>query len=404
MLAVGEPERERRLLDGLVAGGFALAGRCLDAASLVAVAPTDADVVLASTSLHRLTPATLLAVREAGLPLVLLADPESLARFREFAVVLPSDAPLGDVREALAGAVGRRLRRGGTASAAQDQAGAMGGGGHNVSSRHVIALTGGKGASGVTTLAVALAGALADRGRNVLLVDADLRLGAVGAHLDLDPRRGLFTFAYGPRGGRDDWARRLDEEVQDGPGFTVLGGIERAVQRTQIDSEAVTALLDAARRRYDHVVIDAGTVMDGLTPAGSEATLRRADLVLLVAVPDLVGLWQARAARDTLGDALGVPAERLGVILNRRAGRAHYAAEEVERAFGVPVLGVVPDDPAAARRALAEQLPLTRVGRRGVNRAVGGLATALLDGEPKGTVAGERQSWRPHRRLRWRRA
>jgi hypothetical protein len=209
LLAVGDPERERRLLDGLGTGGLSLAGRCLDAASLAAVAQGDADVVLASTSLHRLTPATLLAVRQAGLPVVLLADPDSLARYRDTATVtvLPLDAPFRDVRDALADAAGRGTR---PRSLVDADHGADGDGGarYDAAPRQVIALTGGKGAPGVTTLAVALASALAGRGRRVLLVDLDLRLGAVGAHLDLDPRRGLFTFAYGPRGGREDWSGR----------------------------------------------------------------------------------------------------------------------------------------------------------------------------------------------------
>ena len=65
---------------------------------------------------------------------------------------------------------------------------------------NVIAVVSGKGAPGKTTVAIGLAAALGERGRRVVLVDADLRGGNVGAYLDLDPRRGLFGLAYGADG------------------------------------------------------------------------------------------------------------------------------------------------------------------------------------------------------------
>lgn len=410
LLAVSEPERERRLIEALTGGegGLALAGRCLDAATLVEQARGTADVALATATLHRLTPATALAVREAGLPLLLLADPPIADRYADLVETLPVETPPDELRTALLTAAGRRGHRGAGRSsrpartAERDTGGRPAGAGTPpTGAGRVIALVGGKGSPGVTTLAVALADALAGRGSAVLLIDADLRLGTVGAHLDLDPRQGLFTLAYGARGGPEDWVRRLDEEVQDGPGFSVLGGIERPAQRAQVGEEVVAAALAAARRRCAAVVVDAGAVVGGLTPPGSEAALRRADLVLLVATPDLAGLWHARTARDTLVDTLGIPADRLAVVLNRRRGRAHRSPEEVARAFGLPVLAVVPDDVRAADRALDEQLPLTRVRRRGASRAVRRLAAALtLDAPTPLTKTGDRGE--PARPRRWR--
>jgi MinD-like ATPase involved in chromosome partitioning or flagellar assembly len=264
----------------------------------------------------------------------------------------------------------------------------------------VIALVSGKGSPGVTTLAVALADALAARRRTVLLVDADPRLGSVGAHLDLDPRRGLFTLAYGARGGLEEWVRRLDEEVQDGPGFLVLGGIERGEQRAQVGEEVIAAALAAARRRFAEVVVDTGTVLAGLTLPGTAAALRRADQVLLVAVPDLVGLWHARTARDLLVDTLGIPADRVALVLNRRRGRSQHLPEEIARAFGIPVLAVVADDPRAVDRALAEQLPLTRERRHRAARGLQHLAAALTNGARPTPLDNGAHVRRPHR-WRW---
>ena len=55
----------------------------------------------------------------------------------------------------------------------------------------MIAVTGGKGGVGKTTVAVNLAVALAARGREVLLLDADLGLANVDVMLGLSPRFNL---------------------------------------------------------------------------------------------------------------------------------------------------------------------------------------------------------------------
>lgn len=396
LLAVGDPERERRLIEAFGEEGFVIAGRALDAPTLVEQAREPVDAAVASSDLHRLAPASLLAVRELGVPLLLLADLPGLERYRDLAYLLPLDTPPVEVRQALAEAVGRGPLRTARRSTAQVIPDGLGEGDEATAGR-IIALAGGKGAPGATTIAVALAGALAQRGRDVLLVDADLRLGTVGAHLDLDPRRSLFTLAYGQRPDRDDWAQRLEEEVQDGPGFAVLNGIDREEQRAHVGSEVVIAALTAARRRYQEIVIDAGGIVEDLTLPAGEAALRVAGRVLLVARPDLPGLWHARGALLALRDSLGVPADRLALVLNRRAGREHYVAAEVERALAVPVLATVPRDERLVRRAVAEQLPLTLAGRRGAAKAVRQLAGVLTESE---RVERPRRVWS----LSWRRA
>ena len=73
LVGVRYPEYERQLLTALSAGGFEIAGRCLDGPSLVAQAD-QVDAVLASADLHRLTFESLEVVRSSGKPLVLLVE------------------------------------------------------------------------------------------------------------------------------------------------------------------------------------------------------------------------------------------------------------------------------------------------------------------------------------------
>ena len=62
----------------------------------------------------------------------------------------------------------------------------------------VIAVTGGKGGTGKTSVAINLAQALANAGRHTLLLDADLGMANVDVLLGLEPRHTLFDVLYGP--------------------------------------------------------------------------------------------------------------------------------------------------------------------------------------------------------------
>lgn len=393
LLAVGNPERERRLRDALSAAGLVVVERCLDGRSLAERAQAfDADVALASTDLHRLSTATLLAIREARLPVVLMAEPTDVEKYAGLAHLVPGGCSGHEVTDALRQAVERGAVYGASPATdgrhAEDKTSGDGGGARG----RVIALLSGKGAPGVTTVAIGLAAALSDRGRRVVLVDADLRGGNVGAYLDLDPRRGLVGLAFGRNGASA--AGPVEEELQEGPGFMVLAGVERPESGLSVSGELLTVAVAALRETFDDVVIDVGEVVADACPAATQAVLRAADRLLVVAGADLIALWNARSCLRYLREGLRVAPEAIGVVLNRREGREHYAAEEVERALDVPVVAVLPEDRRAVRRAVAGQLPITVAGGP-VARQVRRLA-ALLVAEG---VTGERAAGVSRRRF-----
>jgi Flp pilus assembly CpaE family ATPase len=399
LLAVGNAERERGLLEGLPGDGLVVADRCLDGTSLAERAgSTDLDVALASSDLHRLSATVLTAVREARLPLVLIADGHDVSRYATLAHLVPASAGVSDVSAALRAAVRRGPLYSAPAPATQtEDAGTQGplpdGDGDRPQGR-LIAVASAKGAPGKTTVAIGLAAALAERGRQVVLVDGDLWGGNVGAYLDLDPRRGLFALAYGKDAAPAEWAARLDDELQEGPGFMVLGGIERPEQRSSISADVLTTAVAALRDGFENVVVDVGCAIAGAASPATDALLRQAERIVVVTGADLVAVWNARAALRYLREGLGVEANAIGVVLNRREGREHYDAEEVERALGAPVLAALPEDRKAARRAVENQVPLTAVGGDAA-RELRPLASRLMAQEaPAAAGAGRRRRWR----------
>lgn len=389
LLAIGNPERERQLLTALREAGGAIAGRCLDGPSLVqqALAGT-ADVVLAAAGLHRLTPESLAALQKAGVPVVLLAGTEEADAYDGLAYVLPAASDQAGIVAALSEA----MRRG---TAIDPPAGIGPDAGHTQRYRgdsEVLTLVSGKGAPGTTTIAIGLAATLGASGRNVLLIDGDLRGGSMCACLDLDPRRGLAGLSVGP-GSR---AERVLEELQEGPGFSVLAGVERPEAQEQLLPERISSAIATLQERFDVILIDAGETISGVTSATGAAFVRPAERVLLVTTADLLGLWNARSCLRFITESLGVPPEAVSTVISRHSGTEQYGAHEVERALGLRVLGAIPEDLRAARRAQVEQAP---IGGRAAD-ALAELASQLAgaDGIQQRPVPREASAWR-----RWRR-
>ena len=364
LLAAGDRELERRLSRELAAERIVVAARCLDGPSLLERAREPGiDVVLASADLHHLTESALLALRERRRPVVLLtAEGADVGRLATLARVLPASSSGAIVAAALRQAESR----GAFFAASLDAEVSAGPIGSPTEDRgQVIAVTSGKGAPGKTTVAIALAALLAAEGSSVVLVDADLRGGNVAPHLDLDPRRGLVSAAASGDG--------LEDELQQGPGFAVLVGLERPELANGLRDETLSAIVTALRARFERVIVDLGAPPE-------PSLLRLADELLLVTGADLVSVWNARVGLRGLGERVGIGS--LAAVVNRREGREHYGAEEIERALRVPVLGVVREDRNAARRATAKQLPLSDAGGRAA-RDLHRLATALESrGEP----------------------
>lgn len=370
LLAIGDRTLERRLAHELPEHGLVVAGRALDAPMLTeAVSDPGIDVVLVSADLHRLGEASLLALRDRRIAVVVLAvDAVDVGRFGALARVIPARSSGATIAAAIVEAESRGPV---PADVLNDAAGPLTvpGTAPETNERgmgEVIAVASGKGAPGRTTVAIALAAELGRSGLDVVLVDTDLRGGNVAPYLDLDPRRGL----VGVSASSGSLAERLQAELQAGPGCAVLAGVERPELANTVRPETLGAVLATLRARFERVVVDLGV------PA-VPSVLHAADDVIVVTGADLVSVWNARASLPGIREA--APAARVRLLVNRHEGREHYDAVEMERALGIDVLGVVREDRKAARRAISAQIPLSATGG-GAATDLRAIATLLRDG------------------------
>ncbi|MYZ49091.1 ParA family partition ATPase [Propylenella binzhouense] len=167
----------------------------------------------------------------------------------------------------------------------------------------IVALLNQKGGVGKTTLALHLAGAWADKGKRVLVVDAD------------------------PQGSALDWSEQRSREGLPRP-FGVLGLARETLHRE----------LPEIAAGYDRIVIDGPPRVAGI----ARSALLAADLILVPVQPSPFDGWASAEMLRLLDEArVFRPELRARMLLNRCAARTVIARETAEALadHDPPVLG-----------------------------------------------------------------
>ncbi|MBV9292356.1 MAG: P-loop NTPase, partial [Frankiales bacterium] len=272
----------------------------------------------------------------------------------------------------------------------------------------VVAVWGPYGAPGRTTVAVTLAGELADLGVETLLVDADVYGGAIAQLLGLlDEAPGLAAACRLANNGTLDLPGLAELALTIRPRLRVLTGISRPERWPEIRPTGLDVVLSLARSLAAVVVVDCAFSLeqdeelsfDTVAPRRNGATLTAiaaADTVVAVASGDPVGLQRfvrghaepveiapkaevvpvvnrLRAAAVGGGDArreITAALERFGGIAGPRFVPLDVAGLDAAVASGRMLAECTPKSPVrqALRVVAAElagiELPRGRRGRR----------------------------------------
>lgn len=387
-LGLGDQELEQRFRPALESlDDLQIVANCLAADQLLQLAASrQVEALVVAWSLHRLTDAILDELDRPGVTLVLLVgDPTEERWQRRRGPVLTLDAEPEAVHQAIL-AARPGLRSAVRPVAAPEPVTRKPVDRHEAGLGGVIAVAGGAGSPGRTTLAINLATALGAAAPTVL-VELDLCAPAAAAYLDADPSRNVCTLAHAVRDDPRLWGPALGDELQPlGPGASqalLLCGPPKREMRTNLRPTLVERLVGELMQRFQWVILDIGPELIGIeTPAATHrAALARADKVVLVSASDFVGLWHTRTALDQFERLLGIQRRRVNVILNRHDARFHHARQEVEWHLGAPVVSVIPFDHAGLQRATSEQRPVVLDASSRAGRAMLALAEGMHEGK-----------------------
>lgn len=236
----------------------------------------------------------------------------------------------------------------------------------------MVAVAGGKGGVGATTLAVqlALCAQRSGRHRAVCLVDLDLQSGDVRSFLDLTHRRSLVDLL---EVAEEITARHLEDSLYLHPsGLRILLPPQNGEHGEDVGSRPARLILGAIRSRFDVVVVDVGSVT---TEAGAVA-VEMANQVLVVVTPDVPAL---RGANRLVGlwERLQVRKDGVGVVINRASRESEIQPDLVAKVVNLPVAKVtVPADFRGLEAAANTGVP-DRLEDGALRRSVEDLAVEL---------------------------
>ena len=230
----------------------------------------------------------------------------------------------------------------------------------------VIAVTSGKGCTGKPSITGGTAASLSLMGRRVLCIDMDIGLRNLDISLGLNDRA-LMDFSDVAL-GRCPLARAAvsHPELKNLSLLTAPMSLPAG-----LTPDKVRALLDTARTLYDYILIDSPA---GLGP-GFRLAACGADRALVVATNDASSL---RDAQRTVAELERV--RQVHLVMNRIQPRLlrklRTTIDDAMNAAGLPLIGVVPEDPQVILCA-NQGIPLTSRGHRGAALACWNIAQRL---------------------------
>jgi Flp pilus assembly CpaE family ATPase len=232
----------------------------------------------------------------------------------------------------------------------------------------VMTLVPAKAGCGASTIAWNLAHAAAANGARVLLIEADLRSGALSFIVN-QQQPGSLQAALRMAEQRDHTGVR--QSLIPHAGIDLLLSSRRAMDPPP-EWASYLLLLDQLRPQYDLIFVD---LPELINPATIHLAAI-AERVLVVTTPELIPLKLAEHRCREI-EEWGIPADRVRLILNR-AQRNELTARDIEANLHRPVAAAFPNDYAALRKSVLEGQPVSE--RSALGEAVRGFALTLAPG------------------------
>ena len=230
-----------------------------------------------------------------------------------------------------------------------------------------IMVTSGKGGTGKTSLTAGVSSCLAALGKRVLCIDLDIGLRNLDIALGMDDRAVMdFTDV------KDRRCSLLTGAVEQ-PKIRGLHLLTAPLRLEHPDFDRFRQVVEEAKEMYDFVLLDSPAGLGD----GFQLAMCAADRAVVVSATDPAALRDAQRAVSELIHTV----DELHLVMNRVEPRVmrhlHTTIDEAMDTAGLPLLGVVPEDPKVVLAA-GHGVPLVLYARRGAVRAYLNIAKRLL--------------------------
>jgi flagellar biosynthesis protein FlhG len=243
----------------------------------------------------------------------------------------------------------------------------------------VITVSSGKGGVGKTNFAMNLAIHLADRGKKVVILDADFGLANIEVLFGVIPKFSLANVIYGDK--------NISEVIADGPkGIKFISGGSGFGELANISENQINRLLDNfgyLDQISDVILIDTGA---GISKA-VVSFVRASDETIIVTTPEPTSITDAYALIKTINEEKSLHIPQFKIVINR----VESAVEGVEiftklktvaaRFLGVELLmlGSIPIDNALVRAVKKQQPALTIFPTCAFSKSIITIGDKLID-------------------------
>ena len=239
-------------------------------------------------------------------------------------------------------------------AAVRAQRGQANHGGKGTQRADIIVVLGAAGGVGASLVASNLALAFATgAGAPTLLLDLDVKFAPLASYFDLAPERGLLAAL--------EEVDSLDEEALAGYVARHSSGLRlmstpaaSPASIRDVDVERLARLLGFLAANFRYIVIDGSHALDDLTVTA----LGMARTVVLVVQQSVVQLRKAARTLGTLCNEIGVPGERILVVVNRYVKHATVGLEDIRRTLGHPHVTILPSHYKSVLASIDSGMPL----------------------------------------------
>jgi len=224
----------------------------------------------------------------------------------------------------------------------------------------IHAFVGASGGAGSSFIAANIAHVLAARARrHVALVDLDLNFSATAHHLNLISQRGLLE-ALDEVGSLDEEALRGFGSRHENSGLRLFcSTTQHAVLSKDVQSDKLSAFVGLLARHHQDVVIDVPHAIDNLTATAFGLAAN----IYIVLQQSTMHVRNAARVIRVLRDELGVPPQRLKLVVNRFAKNSLLQMDDISRTLNMEVAATIPNHYQRALESSDSGVPLYEADR-----------------------------------------